>query len=69
MPNVCVDTKWQNHEHEIRIEVREMVTHRSKRCRDCRTTFQFSGDDGRQVQRATDDLEREIKRLGCGLTV
>jgi hypothetical protein len=64
-----VDTKCGNYDHKIRIDVTEMVARRPKRWRHYRTTFQFPGDDGRQVQRATDDLEREIKRLGCGLTV
>ena len=55
--------------HRIRIKVREMVPGQSKRCPYCTTTFQFSGDAGRQVQRAVDDLERKLERLSRKLTI
>lgn len=43
-------------------KVRQMVPGRSKRL-SCGCTLQFSGDDGRKVQHALDDLERQLQQL------
>lgn len=49
----------------MRIKVKEMVPGTSKRCPfGCGATIKFSGDDGRKLQGALDDLERTFRRLG-----
>jgi len=47
----------------LRVKVKEMVPGRTKVCV-CGFQIQFTGDDGRKVQRAMDKLERQMKRLG-----
>ena len=54
-----------NCNRSITIKVREMVPGRAKACpHGCGATLNFTGDDGRKVQHALDDLERTIRRLG-----
>jgi hypothetical protein len=57
------DFKCPNCGRTVKIKVREMYPGNSKRCV-CGYEIQFSGDDGRKAQRALDDLERSLKRLG-----
>ena len=44
--------------------VDEIVPGRSRRCAGCGLNITFTGDDGRQVQRALDKLEGQLKNLG-----
>ena len=69
MTELRTDIRCPNCGYKVRIRVREMVPGTSKRCPHCATPFQFGGDDGRQVQRALDDFERELKRLSRKLTI
>ncbi len=50
------------------IKVRDMVPGNTMQC-SCGCTISFSGDDGRQVQEALDDLDQQLKNLGGGLTL
>lgn len=47
----------------LKIPVRQMVPGTSKSCPSCSTVINFSGDDGRKVQKATDDLLRSIRSM------
>jgi hypothetical protein len=47
----------------MKIKLNEMHPGNTKRCI-CGTEIRFDGDDMRKAQRAWDDLERTIKRLG-----
>ena len=69
MTDLHANIRCPNCGHRVRIKVREMVPGRSKRCPYCATTIQFPGDDGRQVQRALDHFERELKRISRKLTI
>jgi len=35
----------------------------SRRCPHCGTVINFTGDDGRRIQKAVDDLECTVKRM------
>ncbi len=39
----------------------------STRCPSCGITIQFSGDDGRKVQKAVDDVEKTLSKLSKDL--
>jgi hypothetical protein len=43
--------------------VEEMQPGAQRRCPGCGTSIQFTGDDGRQAQKALDDFERTLKNL------
>jgi hypothetical protein len=53
-----------NCHRSIQIKVKEMVPGHMKNCSFCGAQFNFTGDDGRKVQRALDDLNRTLKSLG-----
>jgi hypothetical protein len=61
------DMKFKFHCHNcgraIIIKVKDMVPGRSKNCV-CGMKINFSGGDGRKVQRSLDKLERSLRRLG-----
>jgi DNA-directed RNA polymerase subunit RPC12/RpoP len=69
MRDLHMDIRCRNCGHKTRIRVKEMIPGRSKRCSGCGTTLQFSGDDGRRVQRSLDDLEPQLKRLSRKITI
>lgn len=69
MTELRTDVRCPNCGHRVRIKVREMVPGTSKRCPHCSTSFEFRGDDGRQAQRALDDLERTLKQLSRKITI
>jgi hypothetical protein len=69
MRDLYAEIECPNCGHSIRIKVKEMVPGRSKRCPCCATAIEFSGDDGRKVQRALNDFERELKRLSRKITI
>lgn len=52
-----------NCNQKINIKVKEMVPGRKKVCPHCHSEIKFSGDDGREAQKALDDLEKTIKNL------
>ena len=61
-----LDTNFEcpNCKRKIKIKVKEMVPGLSKNCPSCGLVIRFSGDDGRKVQRALDDIYKTLKRLG-----
>lgn len=69
MKDLTADIECPNCGHKVTIKVREMVPGRTKNCPHCQAEFQFTGDDGRKVQRALDDLKRQLKRLSGELTI
>lgn len=55
------DFKCPQCQRRQKIRVAEMVPGRSRSCVGCGTNITFDGDDGRKVQRATDDLVQKLK--------
>lgn len=49
--------------HKFTIKVKEMVPGQHQRCPYCQMTIEFTGDDGREAQKALDDLERTLRNL------
>ena len=64
MRDLTAKLQCPNCHHSVQIKVKEMVPGRTKNCPFCGTQFNFTGDDGRKVQRALDDFNRTLKRLG-----
>ena len=64
MEDLTAKIQCPNCKHSVQIKVKEMVPGHAKNCPFCGVQFNFSGDDGRKVQRALDDLNRTLKRLG-----
>lgn len=48
----------------VEFTLREITPNCSRHCPHCGATFSFTGDDMRKAQKAIDDLERTLKRLG-----
>lgn len=63
MTKLRAEVKCPSCSRKVTIRVEEMVPGRSRRCPACDTVFKFSGDDGRRVQKALDDLERTLRDL------
>lgn len=53
---------------QIRLKIKEMVPGRSKRL-SCGCVVQFTGDDGRQAQKALDDFQKSLKQLNRKLKI
>jgi hypothetical protein len=47
---------------KIKIKAEEMIPGKKKTCPSCCAEITFSGDDGRKIQKAIDDLEKNIKK-------
>jgi hypothetical protein len=62
MKDLTADITCPNCHHKVKIKVKDMVPGQSKRL-SCGCIIQFTGDDGRKMQRAVDDLERKLKKL------
>jgi hypothetical protein len=45
-------------------KIKEMVPGRSRTCPHCRVNIEFSGDDARKAQKALDDFQKSLKKLG-----
>jgi uncharacterized C2H2 Zn-finger protein len=63
MTKLQVDLECPNCHREFKQKVDDMRPGESRRCPHCGTMIKFTGDDGRQVQRAIDDLERTLKNM------
>lgn len=63
MAKLQFDLECPNCHRKFRQRVEDMRPGRSRRCPYCNAVIRFTGDDGRQVQRAVDDLERALKRV------
>lgn len=50
-------------EKEMPLKVQELVPGSSIECPNCGVTIEFSGDDGRDVKKALDDVEKSFKYL------
>lgn len=61
MVKLWFDLEYANCHRQFRQDAEEMRPGRSRRCPHCSVTIKFVGDDGREVQRAIDDLERTLK--------
>jgi len=48
----------------FRQRIEDMIPGRTRSCPFCSVEIRFTGDDGRKAQRALDDLERTVRRLG-----
>ncbi len=68
MQDLTADINCPICNRKVKIKVKEMVPGRSKRL-SCGCTIQFSGDDGRQVQKSLDDFERQLKKLNQKITI
>lgn len=62
MRKLTVDLHCPNCHRKIKQRVEDMRPGRLRRCPHCATAFEFTGDDGRKVQKAIDSLERSLKR-------
>jgi len=62
MKDLNIDVRCPNCGRTMRVRMRDMVPGRSRRCI-CGCQIRFEGNDGRKVQRALEDVEREIKKL------
>lgn len=69
MKELAADIECPNCGRKVTIKVREMIPGRTKNCPYCEAIFRFTGDDGRKVQRALDDLERQLKKVSRKLTI
>jgi DNA-directed RNA polymerase subunit RPC12/RpoP len=63
MAKLQIDLKCPNCHRKFKQKVEEMHPGRSRRCPYCKTMIEFTGDDGREVQKAVDNLERALKRM------
>ena len=57
------DLECPNCHRKFKQRVADMRPGTSRRCLGCGTIIEFAGDNGRQVQKAIDDLERSMKRI------
>jgi hypothetical protein len=69
MKDLYADMECPNCGRTVRIKIKDMVPGRSKDCPHCEAVFEFSGEDGRQAQRALDDFESQLERLSRELTI
>jgi transcription elongation factor Elf1 len=65
MHDLETDFECPNCKRKIKIKVKEMVPGQKKNCPSCGLVIRFSGDDGRKVQHALDDLHKKLKHLGA----
>jgi len=63
MKKLEIDIKCPNCKRKFTQRVEEMRPGAQRRCPGCDTFIQFTGDDGRQAQKALDDFERTLKNL------
>ncbi len=68
MQDLIADINCPNCNHRVKIKVKDMVPGHSKRL-SCGCVIQFTGDDGRQVQHALNDLEQQLKKLSGKITI
>jgi DNA-directed RNA polymerase subunit RPC12/RpoP len=56
------DLQCPNCHRKFKQKVEDMHPGKSRRCPYCGTVIEFTGDDGRKIQKAVDGLERSLKR-------
>ncbi len=62
MKKLQFDLQCPNCHRKFKQKVEDVRPGKSRRCPHCGTEIEFTGDDGRQVQKAVDDLNRTLKR-------
>lgn len=62
MQDLIADFHCPQCNRKVKIKVKEMIPGTRRRL-GCGCTIRFTGDDGRKMQRALDELERKLKRL------
>ncbi|KPZ67245.1 hypothetical protein BCU84_19490 [Shewanella sp. 10N.286.51.B7] len=62
--NIPIDIDCPGCNRSIKLNVNEMVPGKKINCGNCKAEIEFTGDDGRKVQRELDNLERALKKLG-----
>lgn len=60
MEKLEFDIECPNCHRTIRVRVEDMRPGKSTKCSSCGTILEFTGDDGRKIQKSLDDLERTI---------
>ncbi len=56
-----VDVTCANCKKKTKTKVEKLVPGKSMICPHCKATIVFSGDDGRKIQKAFDDLKKKFK--------
>lgn len=62
MTKLQFELQCPNCHRKFKQKVEDVQPGKSGRCPYCGTMIEFTGDDGRKVQKAVDDLERSLKR-------
>lgn len=68
MKDLATNINCPNCGRKVNVKVNEMIPGRMKRL-SCGCTIQFSGDDGREIQRALNKIEKQIKQLNKKITI
>lgn len=68
MQDLSVDMNCPNCGRRAKVKVKEMIPGHSKRL-NCGCIVEFTGDDGREVQRSLDELGRELEKLNRTLKI
>lgn len=69
MKDLSVNIQCPGCHRQAPIKVREMIPGGTRDCPNCGAKFRFAGDDGRKIQKALDDLEKEVKRLSTTINL
>jgi uncharacterized C2H2 Zn-finger protein len=62
MAKLQLDLQCPSCHRKFKQKVEDMRPSKSCHCPYCDTVIEFTGDDGRQIQKAVDDLKRTLKR-------
>lgn len=63
MAKLQFNLECPNCHRKFKQKVEGMRPGKSRHCPYCGTVIEFTGDDGRRVQKAVDDLERTLRRM------
>ena len=64
MKKLEADITCPNCNRKFKQRVEDMRPGRSRTCPSCGSTINFTDDDGRKAQKALDDFEKDIKKIG-----
>ena len=64
MKKLELDIDCPSCNRKFKQRVADMRPGRSRSCPHCACQINFTGDDGRKAQKALDDLEKSLKKLG-----
>ncbi len=68
MQDLTMDINCPSCHRKVKIRVKDMVPGQTKQL-SCGCNIEFSGDDGRRVQNALNDFERQLKQLNRKITI